>query len=135
MNALTGTWEGTFTYGEDYPQNIIGKSVSFQMKIEERDGDLKGSCEDDCLKEFPSKIVGFVDDDFVSFIKTYAYHIGFDEDGNNVSDPGNPAHEIHYSGTWDADSIEGVFEFGDNRIFARAESVYEGGTFIMKKQG
>lgn len=134
MNSLTGTWEGTFTYGEDYPENVIGKSVSFQMKIEESDGDLKGSCQDDCLKEHFSKIAGFVDEDFVSFIKTYPYLIAFDNDGNNISVPEQPAHEIHYSGTWDADTIQGVFEFGDHRIFARAESVYEGGTFTMKKQ-
>ncbi len=130
---LNGTWEGSFTYGENYAEAIVGQSVAFKMQINEQDNDLTGTCQDEDQHDNPAKIKGFVDEDFVSFVKTYRIYIGVDENGATFSDPGQPPHEIHYSGTLSEDTIEGIFELGDTHIFARSEAVYEGGTFTMKR--
>lgn len=131
MQTLSGNWEGYFTYGEHYPEKIIGKSVRFYIELEEKDGYFKGFCKDENLPGHTATIAGFIDDTFISFVKRYPFALQMDEEGNSCIDPEKPPHDIHYSGNLLPDGVEGVFEFGNLPSFVHSEEVYEGGPFKM----
>ena len=70
MKKITGRWTGEYSinYGtEDEPEMAY---FHFKSKISENDDGIKGNFIDLTLKTSDSSIHGFVDEDFISFIRT-----------------------------------------------------------------
>jgi hypothetical protein len=136
---MTGKWTGEYTYGKGYPEEDQGTSVVFNLVMNYEEGDITGSCTDDeSLKIFdkPATIQGFIDNDFISFIKKYPSLWTIDEKGNAQIFEDIPPIEIHYyghfadnkfSGEWDM-SFEIEDEHGDSHFASCA------GTWSMYKE-
>ena len=101
VNNLKGRWEGSFTYGDGYPQEYFSIREPFMFEISVDGNILKGICVDNYTKKYfhqPATIEGSFIDGVISLIKKYPYFLGTDEDENIFVDVTMPAHEIHYVG-------------------------------------
>lgn len=99
-----GQWAGFFDYGPQYGSELHGEKVSFRLYIKFYwDGQFIGECVDyDGVGSNFEKatINGFLDGDFISFIKRYTHFLGFDESGNPIEDESKPHPEIYYQGQY-----------------------------------
>ena len=112
---LSGTWLGTATYGDNYPESLKGKQAPFELTIKAADGSFSGTCEDEITKPHlltPASINGFVEDGFISFIKQYPYRFHLKEDGSVETDMERNHPEIHYSGMFneETNTFSGIWE-------------------------
>ena len=99
-----GQWAGFFVYGPEYGNKLHGEKVSFRLYIKFYwDGIFIGECvdHDGVGSNFEKATInGFLDGDFISFIKRYPHFHGFDEKGNPIEDEKIPHPEIHYTGQY-----------------------------------
>ncbi len=132
------TWQGIYTYGEMYPDNIKGTSESFTMEYVVKDGKINGWCTEEKLThlfEKPATISGFIDGDFISFIKKYPCYFEFDENNMILANKNLPSLEIHYFGNILGDIISGAWEmsFEYKTDDGNWQHVFSSGTWQMKK--
>lgn len=105
MLTMTGQWQGEFTYGPEYGEDYEGKKVGFMLRLKDMDGQFEGDCiDEEAIETGPlvASINGFVERDFISFIKQYPFSHSVDEEGQSHIDYTQPHPEIHYSGYYDA---------------------------------
>ena len=108
---MTDKWKGFYTCENGYPVEDCGKPFAFQIEWTIKDGRIKGSSlDEECKGLFsePASIEGFIDGDFVSFIKKYPACWGYDEEHNLCIMDNIPAPEIHYAGHFTEKHFEGV---------------------------
>jgi hypothetical protein len=125
---LSGTWQGTLTYGEAYPEHLREKVVPFTLHLKLHDGDIEGQFEDDeTLKIFgkPAEVEGFLEEAMISFVKRYPCFFAYTEDGSVYKDESRYSHEVMYNGDFNPEdgSFKGVWE-----IVADVEESYKGTT-------
>jgi hypothetical protein len=128
LTDLTGTWHGTITFGEAYPESYREKIIPFVLTISMNDGDIEGTWEDDeTLKIFgvPASMEGFLDGEMISMVKRFPYFFAYAEDGTVVKDEGRYSHEVMYNGDYNAE--DGSFS-GPWEIVAAVEESYKGTT-------
>jgi len=135
---FSGHWQGEYTYGHGYPKNYIGKSVSFDISMTLTDGVLKGTCTDDKEKvpvSKPAIMDGFIEGNFISFIKQYAHAWEIEADGTVIEHENQPSHEIHYTGTYDTDGFTGDWEIAMTYVYPNGvlQEYLVGGTWSMKR--
>ena len=85
---LNGKWSGYYEYGPGYFYPFFGSRVDFEINfILNNQGSFKGS-----IQEIPSQfsvpieaeVKGFVDNDFISFVKSYKVRPEISEDGKSI---------------------------------------------------
>ncbi len=108
---MTENWQGQYTYGDTYTDEYKGRSVSFTISWDNTDGTIKGTCID---KDHPfgltANIEGFIEENFISFIKTYPCYWEIDENNEPRIIRDKPSQVIHYSGFFTDDHFEGEWE-------------------------
>lgn len=110
---MTGKWVGQYTYGNEYPESLRGKSINFLMDCVDVNGVISGTVTDEETSHIfnePGTFSGFVEDNFTSFIKLYPFHVSFDENENLSAVTEQPSHEIHYSGYLQDGAFSGDWE-------------------------
>ena len=111
-----GQWAGFFDYGPEYGDDLHGEKISFRLYIKFYwDGQFIGECVDyDGVGSNFEKasINGFLDGDFISFVKRYPHFYGFDEKDNPIEDEAKPHPEIYYTGQYNHNSktFTGIWE-------------------------
>ena len=143
MESISGEWSGHFTYGPGYDK-LRGTSVPFTLFLEDLgDDQFKGTCIDEETIERkipPAAVKGFLEDNYVSFIKQYENLFKMDKQGNKVPVKSLEVPELRYEGSWDpaTELFTGIWElegkmtlfgigFSHNRIIGE-------GTWEMSKK-
>lgn len=141
MIDISGKWFGQYTYGWEYDE-LEGTSVNFEMVIKMlEDGTFEGSCKDEedvmDLSIVPDKISGFVEENYISFLKVMGSHYELAPDGTKVLSTRLQEPSLHYYGNYDAETVS---FFGEWEIEAEdKESGIEGqlliwtGTWSMQR--
>jgi hypothetical protein len=140
MTDINGKWAGTIIYGAGYPDDIMGRELTFELTIHESDGDITGSGRDiaGCgINPSESFIRGFVDGEIISFIKHYKSAGYFDEDGGSLIIENEPSLDITYNGEFNADTnqYEGDWDILIDQVqYGNDTIIYEfTGSWSMRK--
>jgi len=133
---FTGRWTGIYSYGEDYSDAHMDLPVRFVIEMTVQDGIVKGTCidqDDYAGPDNPASIEGFIENNFISFIKRYSCFWQRDEDGNPILFPDIPSHEVHYSGYFNDGVFSGEWEISIPFISESGLSTefYSSGTWSM----
>ncbi|MGM0579220.1 MAG: hypothetical protein ACQETL_00975 [Bacteroidota bacterium] len=111
-NKIGGFWSGQYSinYGTEETPDI--QYFSFQIKIKAEDDSFKGEFIDQTIKSEKSEISGFVQDDFISFVRITLQNNEFREFLNFELKNENKPLEFVFNGNWDSEenSFEGVWE-------------------------
>lgn len=91
-----GEWSGSYTYGDGYRDSIKGRTVDFIIRMEARNGALKGTSHE--KNKETATIDGFVLDDFIGFTHQYPISYFFNKDGESTTDASKPGSKVLYSG-------------------------------------
>lgn len=113
MNDYSGIWKGSYEYGSGYAKNM--EPVPFVLYLKDDDGVLTGTVKEAAadLCEIPTTIKGFVDLNFINFIKKYPFGFSKDPSGIMVPDRSKQHPDIIYNGELDTtqqDLVSGVWE-------------------------
>ena len=98
---LTGTCVGYYYFGSDYGNELHGERVKFMLFLTQNNFKLEGTSVDyegKTVHFVKANIKGFIQNDFISFIKQYPVTLIFDDDNNLITDESKPSPEIHYTG-------------------------------------
>lgn len=98
---LTGRWKGEYTYGNNYPISVAGKSEPFEFEIEDNNGTISGICIDNVVKAVHGNkaiIEGTFKNDFITFVKRYKYHLSIDENGDQILEENVSTDGVQYVG-------------------------------------
>lgn len=85
--AIEGTWKGYYEYGEGYLLPYFGQRVSFEITIDGDDHSFTGTTREEPSEySVPSQasVKGFIDNNLVSFIKTYPINPIIDEHNQTI---------------------------------------------------
>ncbi len=102
----TQKWKGYFTYEAGYEVKDQFETVSFSMELTVTDNSFTGTSIDDEFKKIhdkPASVVGFFDDEKMSFILKYPCSYYIDEGDNIILDKTNEHPDIHYLGFFEVD--------------------------------
>ena len=72
---LTGNWQGFYEYGSGYNLPYFGQRVHIKVSITDMNGSFTGEIEEDVSvfsTKLGSTVKGFVEEDFISFVKKYS---------------------------------------------------------------
>lgn len=135
---MTGKWIGQYTYGDTYPEPIKGTSINFNIECLDLDGVISGNFTDDETKDVfntPGTFNGFIDNNFISFIKKYPCYWDIIENGEIRTIEDFPSQEIHYSGNLIDGHFEGDWEMSVTYKFedGHTEQYDSSGTWKMFK--
>jgi hypothetical protein len=106
LKSISGKWKGEYICGPEY-DNAQGHTVEFILELNENNGSISGICIDFETKEHfsePITVSGFIDKDFISFIKQYPFLYSIGEQGQVIVDRTKPHPEITYSGEFDSET-------------------------------
>jgi hypothetical protein len=98
---ITGTWAGYYYYGADYGEELHEEKVKFMLFLSQKNFKFEGTSVDyegEISNFEKADIKGFIQNDFISFIKQYPVAILLDDDNNLITDQSKPSPEIHYTG-------------------------------------
>jgi hypothetical protein len=140
---LTGKWAGQYVYGKSYEhesgEHRTGKSVSFEIEFNcTEDGLLSGYCTDDKFRvhsDKPAILEGYIEGGRIFFVKRYPHAFFINEQGESEIEPGQPSHEIHYTGYGNKNYFAGKWDIshmwqGEGGLYY--ESNGEGTWFIER---
>lgn len=74
MNLIEGKWAGFYEYGLGYELPYFGQRVKLSMELTFENGHIHGTSKEEKSAYYVNavaKIDGYVDEDFISFVKTY----------------------------------------------------------------
>lgn len=94
------TWIGEYRYSFD----DSSQGCSFEINAIYSKGSFEGTVYEEEFSGLTGDLVhvkGFIDDDLISFIKTYPYFFGTDDDDNIVVDKQLKGHFVEYEGRFD----------------------------------
>lgn len=133
MENLTGIWKGEYSFNHGSETEPQIELIPFTLTLSEADGVLKGTCTEKVGK---ANIQGFIEEDFISFIKNYKEQ-DIDEEDQKFEEKNNP--DITFSGNYNpgTKSFEGVWELilDEEKIGITEDYVLElqTGNWSMKK--
>ncbi|MBL1278832.1 MAG: hypothetical protein COA33_001055 [Fluviicola sp.] len=97
-------YQGKF-FDIDFNEKEI--SIGFKMEVEiDSNFSFKGTVWEDEFSIASNKYLivnGYIDNDHISFVKTYPCLYEFNEEGELVIDESKKGHEVIYDGYWDKD--------------------------------
>jgi hypothetical protein len=142
---LTGHWTGHYTYGEGYPQSVIGNSEKFEIELIDNNGAITGTCIDSVVRAKEGNecyLIGTFRENKITFKKRYRFHMVIDEPGifsEDIDDvksdgvdytgkyyKGFLSRRIRFSGEWSITS-----EYTDEN--GRVQTFIVKGSWKMKK--
>lgn len=106
LKFISGKWKGEYICGPEY-DNHHGRTVEFILELIENKGSISGVCMDFETKEYfsePIIVLGFIDNDFISFTKQYPFSYFINEQGQVIVDRTKPHPEITYSGEFNPET-------------------------------
>lgn len=132
---FSGEWIGYYTL---YYENNISKDYAFKINMRVHDGVLKGSCVDDesvVVFDEPATIEGFIEENFISFIKKYPHAWAMDENGNPLKFKDVASYEFHYAGNFENGLFTGYWEIstGETDENGQINNIDSQGTWQMRK--
>ena len=102
---LTGNWQGFYEYGLGYELPFFGQRVKIKTTITDVNGSFTGEIEEE-LSEFSvqlkSSIKGFIENDFISFVKKYSQKPVLDNSSEIIYENGHL--EIEHEGFIDEEN-------------------------------
>ncbi|MBC9934953.1 hypothetical protein [Chitinophaga qingshengii] len=119
--SIAGKWRGFYVYGEGYSDHYFGTRVMFELELHDTGNEeFEGTCTDlDDKPSSPTTIKGYIDDQFISFVKEYSAPVTTPE----ISYSGyyNPLQETFF-GEWEhlgeiLETAEGAFIGGGAGIW------------------
>jgi hypothetical protein len=137
---ISGQWLGHFKYGPEY-EDLYGEQVTFSLVLEDLgNGVFQGRCfelEGIGANSTVAIVKGYVENDFIHFVKEYPVDYYFEEDGSMVEYklPAKPIliydgqyHHAYkfYTGNWEIETNLGPTVHGDLLSFCT-------GTWQMSK--
>jgi hypothetical protein len=135
---IDGKWIGEYTYGAMFPENCIGKSISFEMKLIANGIEFHGNFSDDETRSIfqdNGVVAGYYEGNFIAFDKQYPKACEIDEIGILKVIENSIPPLIKYEGILSNNQFVGTWEIHQyyqehNEIF----SIVNGsGTWSMKK--
>lgn len=97
-------WIGQYGYSFENPEE---ESCAFEIKVNYTNGSFQGTAWEAIFSEncdLPIHVKGFIEDDLISFIKTYPCLYAEDEEGTTFIDENLPGHQVVYQGYFDEES-------------------------------
>jgi hypothetical protein len=116
---ISGQWLGYFQYGPEYG-DLYGEKVTFSFVLENLNNDqFYGKCyelEGVGVNPQVSIINGYIEDDFINFVKEYPEHFGIEQDGSFVKQKFNSKPILTYTGQYNhrTQSYQGTWEIEIN---------------------
>lgn len=110
---MEGKWVGQYTYGEDYPANCVGKSVSFEMNLSARGIEFYGNFNDDETRNIFQDngiVTGFLEGNYICFDKQYPKASQINEAGTIEILENSIPPLIKYEGALSDNQFEGNWE-------------------------
>jgi len=140
MENMTGTWEEEYSIniGKDEDPKI--EYHSFKLELHDQNGELSGIAHDVTLSNESSKISGFRENHFISFIKRYERLI-FQESGKYFGEDSAEHPDIHYSGIYitEKNCFQGTWEIHEDEKREGLQESFEDrfyvGNWYMRKIG
>lgn len=116
---MEGNWKGFYSYGPEYGEELNGQKVYFRIHLTSSESEFEGTSIDTegIGSDFDkATIKGFIEDDFISFVKTYPRKIYINEDGTTIADESEKPAEIYYTGNYNHlnKKFEGQWELIDH---------------------
>lgn len=99
-------WIGEYGYSFEKESEIF---FSFEIFAESNNGSFQGTVFEDEFSGFTGDLViikGFIEEDFISFVKTYPYYYATKESGEIVVDKQMKGHEVVYEGYFNNETGE-----------------------------
>lgn len=110
---MEGKWQGQFIYGENYPEKVIGKAITFEMNLNASGIEFYGNFSDDETRDIFKDngiVSGFIEGNYIEFDKQYPKAYYSNEDGSiEIIENSNP-HLIKYQGELKEKKFEGTWE-------------------------
>lgn len=140
---INGIWEGAYTYGSDYPENIAGTSIKFTVELLANGSDISGSFTDQETRDiFPEggTLDGAHENNYINMIKRYSCTWGFNEDGEMIIMKDQPSHLIVYEGYIENGMFTGSWEipvFNEEKLDQPGliyQEITGSGTWWMQKK-
>lgn len=133
------TWIGYYI-----DANEQGEAAEFPFRIDaelDEEYGFSGTVWEDefyALSQTFVKVQGFIEGDHISFVKTYPFDYGSDEDGKVSIDKTKPGHDVVYDGEWDqtTKSWKGTWEIEIGIVEKTADYqdvLYHRDSFEMKE--
>lgn len=112
MNKLGGTWNGEYSINHGTEEEPEISYFNFKIKIKEEDGSFTGTFTDQTIVSDESQIQGFIEDNFISFIRPVEQSSEFREFLNFELEDENKPLEFNFSGNWNSEeeSFVGVWD-------------------------
>lgn len=116
------SWVGRYGYTFDEDTRYF----SFEMNASFQNGSFEGDVHEEEFSGLTSDTVhikGFIEEDMISFVKTYPYFWTYDDQGNIIMDKEKKGHEVVYEGYFD----EGTGSWsGQWEVLMSEEKTYPG---------
>jgi hypothetical protein len=135
---IEGKWAGQYTYGEMYPANCIGKSISFEMNLTANGIEFYGNFSDDETRDIFQDngiVAGFLEGTYIAFEKQYPKEWEVNDNGLIKILENSIPPLIKYEGVLSDNQFEGTWEIhqyykeGD-KLFSM---IFGTGTWSMRK--
>jgi len=113
MKSMNGKWAGQYTYGEGYPDLLVGRSVAFELVLTGNGVEFGGFFTDDETRDIfadPGTVHGYLENNIVVFSKWYPCAWQIHDDGSIELFKDQPSHEICYRGDAGDNSFSGEWE-------------------------
>jgi len=135
---IEGKWIGQYTYGEMYPANYIGKSISFEMNLTATGIEFYGNFSDDETRDIfqdSGIVTGFIEGTYISFDKQYPKAVEIDGNGLIKVLENSIPPLIKYEGELSGNQFEGTWEI--HQYYKEADEFFSmvlgAGTWNMRK--
>lgn len=129
------SWKGKYTYEEGFP---IDASFDFELKVQYNDGSFDGIAIEEEFTKLSGEsahVKGFIEEDYISFVKTYPFKFEEQEDGTVVIDRNERGHKVEYDGYFNSEQNrwEGNWNIVSDeiKIFADEYEIFEKGFWYM----
>jgi hypothetical protein len=99
-------WIGKYGYSFDEESENF---FSFEIFVDFNDGSFQGTVFEEEFSGFTGDSVaikGFIEEDFISFVKTYPYYYASNENGEMIVDKQMKGHEVVYEGFFNTETGE-----------------------------
>lgn len=100
---MHSTWKGYYIYGNGFTLPYFGEKINVTFEIEIDDHQFSGTCteeENSLAQDMEATIEGFIEEQFVSFTKTFPFPLNF-QDADEV---GKKPQELIHEGLFDSET-------------------------------
>jgi hypothetical protein len=106
MQELSGKWVGYYEYGLGYDLPYFGQRVKYQIEVTFEDDNIIGTASEEKSEysvDSKATIKGYIEDDLISFVKTYPIKSTIQEDHTIQNSKGEQF--VNHTGILDQDKM------------------------------